>query len=91
MRKRTFLAVLAMLPLAAFAAGEVAADETPAQSCTGKDCLPDQTDPADACKGLDCDPPTPGEATQCSGQDCQPIQDQVIPGPEDKTVEPQPQ
>ncbi len=83
MGKRISLQLLAMISVAAFAASAGLADEIPARTCTGMNCLPDQTKPADVCKGVDCNPPTPKEAEQCGGLDCQPIPEEVTPVPED--------
>lgn len=88
MNKRNLLPLFAALSLAGAATFNAAAAETPARTCTGMACLPDQTKPVDSCKGLDCNPPAPGEATQCDGLDCQPIPEQNPPTPEEKPVTP---
>jgi hypothetical protein len=82
MGKRMSLPALAIASMTAFATPATVADEVPARTCTGLNCLPDQKKPADLCKGRDCNPPAPSEATQCDGLDCQPIPDQATPAPE---------
>lgn len=88
MRPSTAFPVIAVASALLFMAAGASAENVPAQSCTGQDCMRDNTKPAEVCQGRDCDPPAPGEATDCDGRDCQPIPEDNVPIPEDKPVEP---
>lgn len=88
MRPRIAFPVIAVASALLFTAAGASAENVPAQSCTGQDCMQDDAKPAEVCQGRDCDPPAPGESTDCDGRDCQPIPEDNVPIPEDKPVQP---
>lgn len=70
-RTVTLCALLACLNLPAFA------EDVPAVSCEGQNCMQDQGRETKECEGEDCAPPAPAQAEiECVGQDCDAIQDQ---------------
>jgi hypothetical protein len=76
-RAAALCALLACLSLPAFA------EDVPAVSCEGQNCMQDR--PLKECEGQDCAPPAPAQAEiECVGQDCAPIQDQPVPGTTDQ-------
>ena len=78
-RAITLCALLACLSLPAFA------EDVPAVSCEGQNCMQDQNRPLEECEGQDCRQPAPADAqVECVGQDCAPIQNQTEPGQTDQ-------
>ena len=70
-RAAAICALLASLSLPAFA------EDVPAVSCEGQNCMQDQGRETKECEGEDCAPPAPAQAEiECVGQNCAPIQDQ---------------
>jgi hypothetical protein len=68
-----------------------AADEIPAQFCTGMNCLANGARPAEACQGMNCATPGAGEINRCDGQDCNLGPVQILPVPKDNAIQPVPQ
>ncbi len=54
------------------------AQEVPAVSCEGQNCMQEEGRETKQCEGQDCAPPAPSQApVECSGQDCDAIQQQA--------------
>jgi hypothetical protein len=61
------------------------AEDVPAVSCEGQNCMQGENRPLQECEGQDCAAPAPAQApVECIGQDCAPIGDDTVPGAGDQ-------
>jgi hypothetical protein len=78
-RAALLLAILLGFGHAAFA------EDVPAVSCEGQNCMQGENRPLEECSGQDCAAPAPAQApVECIGQDCAAIGDDTVPGTGDQ-------